>query len=193
MKSIPTKSIRFNETNWRDRREQATPILSKILDDLRNKATWKQQQIFLSRCRDRGFAPKGLRVLIPKKIMTKDLESKLKRKCEIELIQKTIKLLHAKQQKADERIATLKLSLKDKFNMSRNWIENTMQWLTKKAEKKGDEKKNVLKRKFQQLNEEKMKFDKELNDSWRSNELRIQISTRKWYIITAVNSLQRNK
>ena len=91
------------------------------------------------------FCSKGLRVSIPKKIMTKDQESKLKRKCEIELIQKTIKLLHAKQQKADERIATLKLSLKDKFNMSRNWIENTMQWLTKKAEKKGDEKKNILK------------------------------------------------
>ena len=48
MKSIPTKSIRFNETNWRDRREQATPIISKILDDLRNQAAWKQQQIFLS-------------------------------------------------------------------------------------------------------------------------------------------------
>ena len=96
--------------------------------------------------------------------MTKDQESKLKRKCEIELIQKTIKLLHIKQQKADERIATLKLNLKDKLNMSRNWIENTVQWLTKKAEKKGEEKKKILKRKFQQLNEEKIKFDKELND-----------------------------
>jgi len=29
MKSIPTKSIWFNETNWRDRSEQATLILSK--------------------------------------------------------------------------------------------------------------------------------------------------------------------
>jgi len=77
--------------------------------------------------------------------MTKDQESKLKRKCEIELKQKTIKLLNPKQQNADERIATLKLKLKDKFNMSRNWIENTVQWLTKKAEKKGDEKKNILK------------------------------------------------
>ena len=39
-----------------------------------------------------------------------------------------------------------------------------LQWLTKKAEKKGEEKKKILKRKFQQLNEEKIKFDKELND-----------------------------
>ena len=127
MKSIPTKSIRFNETNWRDRREQATPILSKILDDLRNQAAWKQQQIFLSRCRDRGFAPKGLRVSIPKRIMTKDQELKLKRRCELELIQKTIKLLHAKQQRTDERIATFKLNLKEKLFMSRNWIQNTIQ------------------------------------------------------------------
>ena len=164
MKSIPTKSIRFNETNWRDSREQATPILSKILDDLRNQATWKQQQIFLSRCRDRGFAPKGLRVSIPKRIMTKDQELKLKRRCELELIQKTIKLLHVKQQRADERIATFKLNLKEKLFMSRNWIENTIQWLTKKADKTGMEKKKILKRKFQQLNEEKIKFDKELND-----------------------------
>ena len=96
--------------------------------------------------------------------MRKDQESKLKRRCEIELIQKTIKLLHVKQQKADERIATLKLNLIDKINMSRNWIENTVQWLTKKAEKKGEEKKKILKRKFQQLYEEKIKFDKELND-----------------------------
>ena len=145
MKSIPTKSIRFNETNWRDRREQATPILSKILDDLRNQAAWKQQQIFLSRCRDRGFAPKGLRVSIPKRIMTKDQELKLKRRCELELIQKTIKLLHVKQQRADERIATFKLNLKEKLFMSRNWIENTIQWLTKKADKTGMEKKKILK------------------------------------------------
>ena len=33
-----------------------------------------------------------------------------------------------------------------------------------KGGEKGDEKKNILKRKFQQLNEEKMKLDKELND-----------------------------
>ena len=116
MKSIPTKSNRFNETSWRDRREQATPILSKILDDLRNQAAWKQQQIFLSRCRDRGFAPKGLRVSIPKRIMRKDQELKLKRRCKLELIQKTIKLLHVKQQRADERIATFKLNLKENFS-----------------------------------------------------------------------------
>jgi len=120
MKSIPTKSTWFNETNWRDRREQATPILSKILDELCKKATWKQQQIFLSRCRDRNIAPKGLRVSIPKKIMTRDQELKLKRKCEKELIQKTIKRLHIKQQKADETIANFKLTLKNEFNMSRN-------------------------------------------------------------------------
>ena len=38
-----------------------------------------------------------------------------------------------------------------------------MHRLTKKAAKKGDEKKKILKQKFQQLNEEKIKFDKELN------------------------------
>ena len=87
--------------------------------------------------------------------MTRDQELKLKRKCEKELIQKTIKRLHVKQQKADETIANFKLSLKNEFNMSRNWIENTMQWLTKKAEKKGTEKKKALKRKFHQLQQEK--------------------------------------
>jgi len=80
--------------------------------------------------------------------------------------------------RADERIATFKLKLKEKLFMSRNWIENTIQWLTKKADKTGMEKKKILKRKFQQLNEEKIKFDKELND-FINNKLTIHRSTRK--------------
>ena len=107
MKTFPTKSNCFEETNWRDRREQATPILSKILDELSKKAIWKQQQIFLSKCRDKGVTPKGLRVSILKKIMDKEHELRLKLKCERELIQKTIKRLHIKQQNSDEKLLDL--------------------------------------------------------------------------------------
>ena len=66
--------------------------------------------------------------------------------------------------KADETIANFKITLKNEFNMSRKWIENTVQWLTKKADKKGTEKKKALKRKFHQLQEEKLLFEKELNE-----------------------------
>ena len=149
MKTFPTKSNCFEETSWRDRREQATPILSKILDELSKKAIWKQQQIFLSKCRDKGVTPKGLRVSIPKKIMDKEHELRLKLKCERELIQKTIKRLHIKQQNSDEKIAGFKLDLKGKLKMSRTWIENTLQWLNKKAQTKALEKKKTLRKKFQ--------------------------------------------
>jgi len=170
MKSITTKSTWFNETNWRDRREQATPVLSKILDELSKKATLKQQQIFLSKCRDKGITPKGLRISIPKKIMNKEDELRLKLKCERELIQNTIKRLHIKQQNADEKIAAFKIDLKGKLNMSRVWIENTLQWLNKKAQTKALEKKKTLRKKFQQLNEEKKQFEKELKEFMMENQ-----------------------
>ena len=109
--SYPTVSNRFHlrETDWRDRREQATPVLNKILDELNKQYKWTQQRIFLSKCRDQNVTPKGLKVKIPKGIMSKDQETKFKRKCELDLIRKTIRRLHAKQQNSDERLAGLKL------------------------------------------------------------------------------------
>ena len=62
IKSFPTISNQFRtrQTDWRDRREQTTPVLNKILDDLEKKEHWTQQQSFLMRCRDSGIVPKGL-------------------------------------------------------------------------------------------------------------------------------------
>ena len=138
IKSFPTISNQFRtrQTDWRDRREQTTPVLNKILDDLEKKEHWTQQQSFLMRCLDSGIVPKGLRVTVPKGIMGREQEKKWKIKCEIELIQKTIKRLFVKQQNADERIATLKLQLRNKFKMGEKWIENALKWLEKKAKGK---------------------------------------------------------
>ena len=74
--SYPTISSQFRirETNWRDRREQATPVLNKILDELVKQSNWTQQRIFLSKCRDHNVTPKGLKVKVPKGIMNKDQE-----------------------------------------------------------------------------------------------------------------------
>ena len=113
IKSFPTISNQFRtrETNWRDRREQTTPVLNKILQDLKKIANWTQQRTFLMKCRDSRIVPKGLRVTVPKGIMNHDQEKRWKMKCEVELIQKTIKRLFIKQQYADERIAAGKLEL----------------------------------------------------------------------------------
>ena len=155
--SYPTVSNRFHlrETDWRDRREQATPVLNKILDELNKQYKWTQQRIFLSKCRDQNVTPKGLKVKIPKGIMSKDQETKFKRKCELDLIRKTIRRLHAKQQNSDERLAGLKLELRNKFRMSRNWIENTWKWLQKKAIEKSKSNKKSLRTKFDKLLQEK--------------------------------------
>jgi len=92
IKLFPTISDQFRtrQTDWRDRREQATPVLNKILDNLEKKEHWYQQRNFLMRCRDSGMVPKGLRVTVPKGIMDRDQEKRWKKKCEFELLQKTI-------------------------------------------------------------------------------------------------------
>ena len=95
--SFPTMSNQSQlRTDWRDRREHTTPVLNKILNELEKQSNWTQQQIFLSKCRDQNVTLKGLKVKIPKGIMSREQELKLKRKCEQELIRKTIKRLHQK-------------------------------------------------------------------------------------------------
>ena len=66
------------KTSWRDRREQATPVLNKILDELVKQSNWTQQRIFLSKCRDQNVTPKGLKVKVPKGIMSKEQEHSLR-------------------------------------------------------------------------------------------------------------------
>ena len=68
---FPTISNGFRQpTDWRDRREQATPVLNEDLDELTKKSNFKQQCVFLMKCRDCGIAPKGLKVRVPKGIMS---------------------------------------------------------------------------------------------------------------------------
>ena len=155
--SYPTVSdqFRLRETDWRNRREQTTPVLNKILDEFVKQSKWTQQRIFLSKCRDNNVTPKGLKVSVPKGIMNRDEERRFKRKCELEMIRKTIKRLYAKQQKSDEKLAQMKLELRNKFRMSGSWIENTLKWLWKKAIDKVKPKKNSLQKKFDNLKAEK--------------------------------------
>ena len=161
---FPTISNGFRQpTDWRDRREQATPVLNKVLDELTKKSNFKQQCVFLMKCRDRGIAPKGLKVQVPKGIMSVDQEGRFKKKCESELVQKTIRRLFMKQQQADERVAILKLELRNRLKMSGRWIENTFKWLQKKAEMKSKDKKKNLKRKFDILCAEKIKENQKIN------------------------------
>ena len=72
----PTVSnqFRLKETGWRNRREQATPVLNKMLDEFVKQSKWTQQRIFLSRCRYKNVPPKGFKVKIPKGIMDRDQE-----------------------------------------------------------------------------------------------------------------------
>ena len=88
--SFPASPSQFRtrQTDWRDRREQMTPVLNKILDELVKRSNWTQQHIFLSRCREHNVIPKGLKVKIPKGIMNRDQEIRLKKKCESEILQK---------------------------------------------------------------------------------------------------------
>ena len=168
IKSFPTASNKLrSQTDWRDRREQSTPVLNKILEDLKRKAEWTQQCSFLMKCRDSKVTPKGLRVNVPKGIMNEQQRKKWKLKCEMELVQRTIKRLYIKQQNADERIASRKLELRNRLKMGDTWIENTMRWLEKKAKEKAISKKESLKGKFNKLNAEK----KLMEELFQTNEV----------------------
>ena len=70
IKLFPTifDQFRTRQTDRRDRREQATPVLNKILDDLEKKENWTQERSFLIQCCDSGIVPKGLRVTVPKEL-----------------------------------------------------------------------------------------------------------------------------
>ena len=57
------------------------------------------------KCRDSKVTPNGLHVKGPTGIMNEEQGKKRKLKCEMELVQRTIKRLYVKQQNADERIA----------------------------------------------------------------------------------------
>ena len=116
--SYPTVSdqFRMRETDWRNRREQTTPVLNKILDELVKQAKWTQQRIFLLKCRDQNVTPKGLKVSVPKGIMNRDEEIRL----------------YVKQQNSDEKLALIKLELRNRFQMSGSWIKNTLKWLRMK-------------------------------------------------------------
>ena len=124
--------------------------------------------------------PKGLRVNVPKGIMNREQEKKWKIKCEVELLQKTIKRFYIKQQNADERIASRKLELRNKFKMGDLWIKNTMRWLEKKAIQVGKSKKESLKGKFDRLNAEKtfteelykINEEKKIDENGTSNSLK---------------------
>ena len=74
--SFPTVSSQscILETDWRVRREQSTPVLNKILDELVKQANWTQQRIFLTKCQEQKVTPKCLKVNVPKGIMTRDQE-----------------------------------------------------------------------------------------------------------------------
>ena len=87
--------------------------------------------------------------------MDRDQEIRFKRKCELDLIRKTIKRIHVKQQKSDEKLAQMKLELRNVYRMSSSWIENTWKWLQKKADDKAKSKKKSLRSKLDKLLEEK--------------------------------------
>ena len=57
------------------------------------------------------------------RIMNRDEEIRFKRKCELDLIRKTIKRLYVKQQNSEEKLAIMKLELRNRFRMSGSWIE----------------------------------------------------------------------
>ena len=81
--------------------------------------------------------------------------------------------MFVKTQYADERIATMKPELRNKFKIGDNWIQNTMKWLTKKAKDKSKLKKTTLKWKFEKLDEEKkileQVFEANVNNETKGN------------------------
>ena len=78
-----------------------------------------------------------------------------------------------KQQQADERIAMLKVDLRNRLQMSGKWIENTFTWLQKKAKVKSEDKKKSLQRKFDILKSEKLK--EKQNVYWERTKLQQKI------------------
>ena len=103
--------------------------------------------------------PKGMHTKISGNLATSEYGRRLKKNHEMKILRKNISELHGKKAGSDQKISKMKMELRETFEMSGNFIENTIKWLRKKIRKKVKHVKTRLKKKLNCLVEEKKKMD----------------------------------
>ena len=63
---FPTMAVHFGSRNeWKQKREQAQPLINKIFSEMEKMSRWSEQLRFLILCRRKGIIPKGMRTKLP--------------------------------------------------------------------------------------------------------------------------------
>ena len=59
---FPTMAVHFGSRNeWKQKREQAQPLINKIFSEMEKMSRWSEQLRFLILCQRKGIIPKGMR------------------------------------------------------------------------------------------------------------------------------------
>jgi len=157
---FPTMAVHFGSRNeWIMKREQAQPIINKIFSEMEKGSRWFEQLRFLILCWKKEIIPKGMRTKISGNLATSEYGRRLKKNHEMKILTKNISELHTKKAGSDQKISKLKMELRETFEMSGNFIENTIKWLWKEIQKKVKLVKIRLKKTLNFLVEEKKKMN----------------------------------
>ena len=59
-------AVHFGSRNeWKQKCEQAQPLINKIFSEMEKVSRWSEQLRFLILCRRKGIIPKGMRMKMP--------------------------------------------------------------------------------------------------------------------------------
>jgi len=130
-------AVHFGSRNeWKQKREQAQPLINKIFSEMEKMSRWSEQLRFLILCRRKGIIPKGMRTKLPGISPISDYGRRLKRTHEMKILRRNISVLHGRKAGSDKKISQFKLDLRETFGMSGNFIENTVNGFGRKFETK---------------------------------------------------------
>ena len=63
---FPTMAVHFGSRNeWKQKREQAQPLINKIFSEMEKMSRWSEQLRFLILCRRTRIIPKGMQKKMP--------------------------------------------------------------------------------------------------------------------------------
>ena len=91
-------AVHFGSRNeWKQKREQAQPLINKIFSEMEKMSRWSEQLRFLILCQRKGIIPKGMEMKVLGMSPISDYGRRLKRAHEMNILRRNISLLHSKK------------------------------------------------------------------------------------------------
>jgi hypothetical protein len=151
----------MNRDEWKLQREQAQPVINKIFSNMERDSRWFEQVRFLNICKRKNLTPKGMRIRFQFDWIFSRYGKRIQKQSELKVLNKNISELYRKRAQVREKIAELKLVLREHFGFTEGFIRNTMRWLQKMVHRKMIQVKERLFTKLRNLVKEKERWNLE--------------------------------